>query len=117
MTATCETCRWWKPPLPVTTNKGECHGGPPQAKATAAIGFPRVVAHVLTYWPGTAADDWCGSWAPKPAGNVAEPSRRELALVAVVKRYIGDNRQPGEHPATLCELHNALAAYEPGEAK
>ena len=52
---TCASCRHWKSS---TTTEGECRRRPPQAIVFNVGGDEKVV----TRFPATSSDDWCGEF-------------------------------------------------------
>ena len=68
MSATCETCRYWRR-YSDEAPKGVCRRYPPHViaevdtlSANDRIGRsePEVTSHTVSEWPETPANEWCG---------------------------------------------------------
>ena len=67
--AACKSCIFWEP---VSDNHGKCRVNPPRAELIPVQGVAGPSLNVVTFYPETKPDDWCG--AGNPGAEQAIPS-------------------------------------------
>ena len=69
----CKCCMFWDG-YRLGNDEGNCHAGPPQCAGVVPQQNPitgQVGAAVITSWPRTAPNAWCGFWSADDT-NVVE---------------------------------------------
>lgn len=107
MTATCETCQFWKADVESENvafedRRGNCHRHAPrpvvQGHAETAADDDTISADFCAFWPMTFIHDWCG-----------EHARREVPP-EVFERMMRGDAQPAQvnMPELTCSVCGAL---------